>query len=179
MDAYYVNMRLAGEEKSEFVSSPLHAGEQEQHDGVDGGPVRRRRVRTAPVYQFPNESWCTARPRWRPSRTSTRDITQLSLWSQRGTSVIRKHDRHPRGERDTLRAPLYLRAENSELPELKRVITSTGGRVVGRHAGPLPPEAPRLPGTVSALGKGQPEASSPMMETDLRDTMQIHWPLRR
>ena len=26
--------------------------------------------------------------------------------------------------------PLYLRAENSELPELRRVITSTGGRVV-------------------------------------------------
>ncbi len=87
---------------------------------------------------------------------------QLSLWSQRGSAVIRGNMTVvPVGTGILYVQPLYLRAENSELPELKRVITSTGGRVVWgetleesllRLLGPdgekpLPPQpaSPRLP----------------------------------
>lgn len=55
---------------------------------------------------------------------------QLSLWSQRGSDVIRGTMLViPLGETLLYVQPLYLRAENSDLPELKRVIVSTGGKI--------------------------------------------------
>lgn len=56
---------------------------------------------------------------------------QLSLWSQRGSDVIKGNIMVIPIEDAVLYVqPLYLKAENSDLPELKRVIVSTGGRVV-------------------------------------------------
>jgi uncharacterized membrane protein (UPF0182 family) len=56
--------------------------------------------------------------------------SQLSLWSQRGSDVIKGNIMVIPIEDAVLYVqPLYLRAENSDLPELKRVIVSTGGRV--------------------------------------------------
>ena len=55
---------------------------------------------------------------------------QLSLWSQRGSDVIRGDLLVvPIGKSLLYVQPLYLKAEKGELPELKRVIVSTGGRV--------------------------------------------------
>ena len=55
---------------------------------------------------------------------------QLSLWSQRGSDVIRGDLLViPVGKSLLYVQPLYLKAEQGELPELKRVIVSTGGRV--------------------------------------------------
>jgi len=55
---------------------------------------------------------------------------QLSLWSQRGSDVIRGNITvTPVGESLLYTQSLYLKAENSDLPELKRVIVSSGGRV--------------------------------------------------
>ncbi len=61
--------------------------------------------------------------------------SQLSLWSQRGSDVIIGDLLViPIGKSLLYVQPLYLKAENGELPELKRVIVSTGGRVNGmRH----------------------------------------------
>ena len=56
--------------------------------------------------------------------------SQLSLWSQRGSDVIIGDLLViPIGKSLLYVQPLYLKAENGELPELKRVIVSTGGRV--------------------------------------------------
>ena len=56
---------------------------------------------------------------------------QLSLWSQRGSDVIfGRLLVIPLGDSILYVQPLYLRAENSDLPELKRIIVSAGGRVV-------------------------------------------------
>ncbi len=56
---------------------------------------------------------------------------QLTLWSQKGSSVIRGNLLVIPIEESLLYVePLYLRAENSELPELKRVIVAYGSRVV-------------------------------------------------
>ncbi len=55
---------------------------------------------------------------------------QLSLWSQRGSEVIRGDLLViPVGGGLLYVQPLYLKAERGDLPELKRVILSTGGRV--------------------------------------------------
>jgi uncharacterized membrane protein (UPF0182 family) len=55
---------------------------------------------------------------------------QLTLWSQKGSSVIRGNLLVIPIEKSLLYVePLYLRAENSELPELKRVIVAYNGKV--------------------------------------------------
>lgn len=56
---------------------------------------------------------------------------QLTLWSQQGSQVIRGNMLViPVGTSLIYAEPLYLRAERSELPELKRVLLSYGPRVV-------------------------------------------------
>jgi len=56
---------------------------------------------------------------------------QLTLWSQKGSSVIRGNLLVIPVEKNLLYVePLFLRAENSELPELKRVIVAYGSQVV-------------------------------------------------
>ncbi len=55
---------------------------------------------------------------------------QLSLWSQRGSDVIRGSVLVIPIDRAILYVqPLYLKAENSDLPELKRVIVASGNRI--------------------------------------------------
>lgn len=59
---------------------------------------------------------------------------QLTLWSQRGSRVIRGNLLVIPLERSVLYIePLYLLAETGELPELKRVIVASGNRVVMRE----------------------------------------------
>jgi uncharacterized membrane protein (UPF0182 family) len=56
---------------------------------------------------------------------------QLTLWSQQGSSVIRGNLLViPVRESLIYAEPLYLRAERSDLPELKRVLLSYGPRVI-------------------------------------------------
>jgi len=56
---------------------------------------------------------------------------QLTLWSQQGSQVIRGNLLViPVGESIIYAEPLYLRAERSDLPELRRVILSYGPRVI-------------------------------------------------
>ncbi len=56
---------------------------------------------------------------------------QLTLWGQRGSSVIRGNLLVIPIEQSILYAePLYLKAEQGELPEFKRIILGQGNRVV-------------------------------------------------
>ena len=56
---------------------------------------------------------------------------QLSLWNQMGSRVIRGNLLViPIGDTVLYVQPLYLSAETRELPELKRLIASSGDRVV-------------------------------------------------
>jgi uncharacterized membrane protein (UPF0182 family) len=59
---------------------------------------------------------------------------QISLWSQRGSRVIRGNLLViPIGESFLYVEPLYLQSESSALPELRRVIVASGNRVVMRE----------------------------------------------
>ncbi len=56
---------------------------------------------------------------------------QLTLWAQKGSGVIRGNMMAiPIGESMLYVEPLYLRAENSEMPELKRVIVAYSDKIV-------------------------------------------------
>ncbi|MDR3254554.1 MAG: UPF0182 family protein [Synergistaceae bacterium] len=83
------------------------------------------------VYQFPKQELVFG-----PSQIealidqNTVISSQISLWSQRGSDVIRGDLLViPIGKSLLYVQPLYLRAERGDLPELKRIILSTGGRV--------------------------------------------------
>ncbi|MFK7800520.1 MAG: UPF0182 family protein [Anaerolineae bacterium] len=60
--------------------------------------------------------------------------SQLSLWDQRGSSVIRGNlIVIPLNDSFLYVEPIYLESDNNQLPELKRVIVASGERVVMRE----------------------------------------------
>jgi len=132
MEPYYTIMRLPGESSEEFILMlPMVPNNRDNMiawlaarcDGDDYGSLIE--------FRFPKEKLI-----YGPAQIEARidqDTTisqQLSLWNQTGSRVIRGNllvipiD-------DTLLyvEPLYLSAENRQLPELKRVIASSGDRV--------------------------------------------------
>jgi hypothetical protein len=132
-EAYYVNMRLMGEENSEFVLiSPFMPVSRNNMIAWMAGRSDGDNYGQLLVYQFPKQQLIYGPAQVEALTNQNSEISaQLSLWSQRGSAVIRGNMTVvPVGNAILYVQPLYLRAENSELPELRRVITSTGGRVV-------------------------------------------------
>nr|WP_321501178.1 UPF0182 family protein [uncultured Dethiosulfovibrio sp.] len=132
MDSYYLVMTLAGEDNPEFViiSPFLPMGKNNmiawlagRSDGDSYGELV--------VYRFPKQRLIFGPTQVAALVDQTPEISsQLSLWSQRGSDVIRGNMLViPIGGGLLYVQPLYLRAERGELPELKRVIVSTGGKV--------------------------------------------------
>ncbi len=133
LEAYYVNMRLVGEEKSEFVLiTPFMPVNRDNMIAWMAGRSDGDNYGQLLVYQFPKQKLIYGPSQVEALTNQNSEISaQLSLWSQRGSAVIRGNMTVvPVGNGILYVQPLYLRAENSELPELRRVITSTGGRVV-------------------------------------------------
>ncbi len=83
------------------------------------------------VYEFPKQHLIYGPAQIEALINQKPEISsQISLWSQRGSDVIRGDLLVvPVGKSLLYVQPLYLKADNGELPELKRVIVSTGGRV--------------------------------------------------
>lgn len=131
-DAYYVIMRLAGEKKAEFaLIAPFMPVGRDNMIAWMAGRSDAPNYGELLVYQFPKQKLIFG-----PSQVSAlidqdpEISAQLSLWSQRGSDVIRGDILViPLGDSLLYVQPLYLRAENSDLPELKRVIVSSGGKV--------------------------------------------------
>ncbi|HEX6972671.1 MAG TPA: UPF0182 family protein, partial [Limnochordia bacterium] len=129
---YYVVMRLPGEREVETVlmipftptgKDNMVAWLAARNDGEVYGELR--------IYQFPKQS-LTFGPMQIESRINqdARISQLLALWSQEGSRVIRGNLLViPMGEAILYIEPLYLRAQRSELPELKRVIAASGSQV--------------------------------------------------
>jgi uncharacterized membrane protein (UPF0182 family) len=88
---------------------------------------------------------------------------QLSLWSQRGSQVIRGNLLVIPMERSLLYVePLYLQAESGQIPELKRIILASGEQVVMAES--LADGLVRLFGTeaggIAAADKAAPETGA-------------------
>jgi uncharacterized membrane protein (UPF0182 family) len=133
MQPYYTIMRLPGESREEFILMlPMVPNNRDNMiawlaarcDGANYGKVIE--------FTFSKEKLI-----YGPAQIEARidqDTTisqQLSLWNQTGSRVIRGNMLVIPIE-DTLLyvEPLYLSAETRQLPELKRLIASTGDRVV-------------------------------------------------
>lgn len=132
MEPYYTIMRLPGESREEFILMlPMVPNNRDNMiawlaarcDGDDYGSLIE--------FRFPKEKLIYGPGQIEARIDQDTSISQqLSLWNQTGSRVIRGNllvipiD-------DTLLyvEPLYLSAENRQLPELKRVIASSGDRV--------------------------------------------------
>ncbi len=133
MQPYYTIMRLPGEAREEFILMLPMAPRNRDNmiawvaarcDGAHYGEVLE--------FAFPKEKLV-----YGPAQVEARidqDTTisqQLSLWNQMGSRVIRGNLLViPIGDTVLYVEPLYLSAETRELPELKRLIASSGDRVV-------------------------------------------------
>jgi uncharacterized protein len=132
MEPYYTIMRLPGEKQEEFILlSPFNPSKKDnmiawmaaRSDGPHYGKVV--------AYNFPKQKLIYG-PRQIEARIDQDAFIsqQLSLWSQRGSQVIRGSMLAIPIEQSLLYVqPLYLAAEKGSLPELKRVIVSMGNQI--------------------------------------------------
>ncbi len=111
------------------------------------------------VYRFPKQSVVFGPMQVESRINQDPEISQaITLWNQQGSRVIRGNLLVIPIEEGVLYVePLFLQAERSQLPELKRVIVATGARiqmaetfeaalagVLGRRPPPAPAAAPQL-----------------------------------
>jgi uncharacterized membrane protein (UPF0182 family) len=173
MESYYTIMRLPGEKDEEFILlTPFNPSKKDnmiawmaaRSDGAHYGKLI--------AYIFPKQKLIYG-PRQIEARIDQDAFIsqQLSLWSQRGSQVIRGSLLAIPIEQSLLYVePLYLAAEKGSLPELKRVIVAFGNQIAMEEnlesslgqifGGPGKPravarlEAPQAPGPAPAGPEG-------------------------
>jgi hypothetical protein len=133
MEPYYTIMKLPGEEKEEYIlllpftpskRDNLAAWLTARCDGENYGKIM--------AYTFPRDRLIYG-PKQIDARINQDSFIsqQLSLWSQRGSDVIRGSLLVIPIEKSLLYVqPLFLAADKAGLPELKRVIVSFDDQVV-------------------------------------------------
>lgn len=171
MEPYYVNMRLPGEADTEFVLMLPYTPSTKQNmvawlyarnDGEHYGELG--------VYKFPKQ-----RLIYGPMQVESRidqdpQISQqLSLWNQRGSQVIRGNLLViPIDHAILYVEPIYLEAEASQLPELRRVIVAYGNRIAMEET--LAGALARVMGTEPAVEEpSTPAMPLPTLEGDVAD----------
>jgi uncharacterized membrane protein (UPF0182 family) len=132
MDPYYIMTRLPGEDRQEFMlMTPMTP---ENRDNMIGWVAARSdppNYGELVVYNLPKERLIFG-PNQIESRIDqdTEISRQLSLWDQRGSNVIRGNlIVVPIEESFLYVEPIYLIAEQIQIPQMQRVIVSYGDRV--------------------------------------------------
>jgi uncharacterized membrane protein (UPF0182 family) len=136
MVPYYIIMRLPGETRAEFfLMLPMVPSRRDnmiawlaaRSDPPDYGKLI--------VYEFPKDKLVYGPFQIDALINQSTEISQqLTLWNQMGSRVIRGNLLVIPIENSLLYvSPLYLRAAQGQLPELKRVIAAYGDRVVMRE----------------------------------------------
>jgi uncharacterized membrane protein (UPF0182 family) len=133
VEPYYMQMKLPGEKALEFILMiPLTPNNKDNMIAWLAARCDGNHYGELLVYKFPKEKLI-----YGPSQIEARIdqdtiiSQQFSLWDQRGSSIIRGNLLVIPVENSILYIePVYLKAEQRELPELKRVIVSYGGEVV-------------------------------------------------
>ncbi|MCL5022562.1 MAG: UPF0182 family protein [Nitrospirae bacterium] len=132
MESYYTIMKLPGEKKEEFIlmlpfnpkkKDNLAAWMVARSDGEEYGKMI--------VYRFPKDRLVYGPKQIVARINQDTDISrQISLWDQRGSQVIQGNLLVIPIENSLIYIqPLYLRAENGKIPELKRVIVAYENRI--------------------------------------------------
>ena len=166
-------MRLPQEEDEEYIymtpftprqKDNLTAWVVARNDGENYGRLVE--------YRFPRQSLVFG-PRQVVNRINqdTEIARQLTLWDQRGSSVIRGELMViPIGEALIYVQPIFLQAEGGRIPEMKRVVVAYGNQVVmeetleeglARIFGGAPGTPPSVVGT-AAPGDDESEAGEPI-----------------
>ncbi|HEV2438949.1 MAG TPA: UPF0182 family protein, partial [bacterium] len=168
VEPYYVNLKLDPARGEEFALilpfTPSGKDNMVAWMAARSDPPNYGRLL---VYRFPKDTTVfgpmqiEARINQDPAISS-----QLTLWNQQGSSVIRGNLLVvPIAESLLYIEPLYLQAQGSALPELKRVIVAYGAKIameptleeaVARIFGVLPTAAPSGPGRPAAPGAPSP-----------------------
>jgi len=132
MNPYYVIMSLPGEDHEEFMLMlPFTPGNRENMIAwmaakSDPGSYGKR-----VVFKFPKDKLVFGPTQVQARFNQDAAISaQLTLWSQSGSNVIFGNLLViPVDESILYVQPLYLKAERSQIPELRRVLVSFGGKV--------------------------------------------------
>jgi uncharacterized membrane protein (UPF0182 family) len=167
MAPYYINIRLPGETRTEFVLMlPMVPSQR-------GNMIAWLAARSDPpnygkliVYEFPKDKLIYGPFQIEALINQNTDISQqISLWNQMGSRVIRGNLLVvPIGNSILYVTPLYLRAQTGQLPELKRVIAVYGDHVVMEQTLPealaalfhAPSTAPAPPANAVVNSASQP-----------------------
>ncbi len=155
---YYIIMRLPGEKHEEFVlmqpMTPSNRNNMVAWLAARSDPPHYGQL---VEYEFPKERLIYG-PQQVEARIDQDTIIsqQLSLWNQMGSKVIRGNLLVIPIEDSVLYVePLYLRSEQGQIPELKRVIVAYGERVA---------MAPSLEAALDAVfRRGAPPAPPPLV----------------
>jgi uncharacterized membrane protein (UPF0182 family) len=132
VEPYYVIMRLPGEAQEEFVLiMPLTPARRENTIAWVAARSDPANYGELVSFRFPTNSLVFG-PRQVESRID-QDPTisaQFNLWDQGGSNVIRGNLLMiPIGNGNLFVEPIYLQAQSSQLPELKRVVVVNGNRI--------------------------------------------------
>jgi uncharacterized membrane protein (UPF0182 family) len=133
LESYYLVTQLPDEKRDEFILilpfTPLQKNNMigfltAKCDMPDYGELK--------LYMLPKDRLSYGPLQIEARINQDADISkQLSLWNQKGSSVIRGNMLAiPIEESILYIEPLYLKAETSEMPELKRVIVAFADRIV-------------------------------------------------
>jgi uncharacterized membrane protein (UPF0182 family) len=179
MAPYYMIMRLPGEARAEFVLMlPMVPSQRENMIAWLAVRCDAPEYGKLIVYEFPKEKLVYGPFQIEARIQQNTDISQqISLWNQMGSRVIRGNLLVVPIEDSILYvSPLYLRAESGQLPELKRVITAYGDRVVmeetlGAALAALfketaPPPLPAAPGATAPAGAADARAAEALAHYD-------------
>jgi uncharacterized protein len=171
IEPYYVNMRLPGQTETEFVLMLPYTPSARQNmvawlyarnDGENYGQMG--------VFEFSKQRLIYG-PMQVESRIDQDPVIsqQLSLWNQRGSQVIRGNLLViPLDVSILYVEPIYLQAEASQLPELRRVIVAYGNQIAMEET--LAAGLARVMGA-APVGEGptEPEPSAPVLEGEVAD----------
>jgi uncharacterized protein len=151
MQAYYTMLRLPGDTDTEFVSILPFTPSGQNRNNMLAWMVARsdpEHYGDLIVYRFPQgklvfgPQQIEARINQEPAISS-----QITLWGQQGSQVVRGNLLViPLEDALLYVQPLYIQAQSSPLPELKRVIVASTGAVV---------MSDRLDTALAALGQGR------------------------
>jgi len=130
---YYVIVRLPGEEREEFVQIiPLTPTKKHNMIAWMAARCDGDRYGKILVYKFPKEKLIYGPMQIEARIDQNREISEkLTLWGQLGSRVIRGNLLVIPVENSLIYVePLYIQAEQAQMPELKQVIVAYGDRIV-------------------------------------------------
>ena len=155
MAPYYINIRLPGETRTEFVLMlPMVPSQRENMIAWLAARCDRPGYGKLIVYEFPKEKLVYGPYQIEALINQNTEVSQqITLWNQSGSRVIRGNLLVvPIGNSLLYVTPLYLRAQSGQLPELKRVIAVYGDKVVMEKT---------LAGALAALFNAPPGQPAP------------------